>query len=223
MREAETWLRLWTECSAEVAGGLHHGGRGARSQPCNSRCTSVYAVSCDLCRGSVSANLSALKIAPALLTGNTLILKPSPFTPLSMLKVAELTRDFLPAGVFSVISGGDALDPRMTSHPGFAKVGFTGSTATGRAVMKSAAPTLKHLTLELGGNDPAIVMPDVDVESVAKILFWCSLTNSGQICMATKRIYVHEDIYDIFVRTIVEMTKAVKVHCPTSLVLLALR
>ena len=156
-------------------------------------------------------NLSALKIAPALLAGNTLILKPSPFTPLSMLKIAELAREILPPGVFSVVSGNDKLGPMMTSHPGFSKIGFTGSTATGRKIMESAAPTLKRLTLELGGNDPAIVMSDVDVKAVAQTLFWCSFTNSGQICMAAKRIYVHADIYNVFVKTIVEMAQTVKV------------
>lgn len=156
-------------------------------------------------------NLSAMKIAPALLTGNTLVLKPSPFTPLSMLKIGELARDIFPRGVFSVISGGDELGPLMTAHPGFDKISFTGSTATGRSVMRSAAPTLKRLTLELGGNDPAIVLPGVDVPAVAQTLFWCAFTNSGQICLATKRIYVHEDIYDTFMNVMVETAKAVKV------------
>ncbi len=156
-------------------------------------------------------NLSFMKIAPALLTGNTLILKQSKFTTLSMLKIAEICRDVLPEGVFSVISSSGGIDSQMSSHPGFAKVSYTGSTATGRKIMESAAKTLKHLTLELGGNDAAIVLPDVDVTTVAQTLFWCSFTNSGQICVATKRIYVHEDIYDEFVKTFVAMTGTVKV------------
>jgi aldehyde dehydrogenase (NAD+) len=156
-------------------------------------------------------NLSFMKIAPALLTGNTLILKQSKFTPLAMLKIAEICRDVLPAGVFSVISSSGGIDSLMSSHPGFAKVSYTGSTATGRKIMESAAKTLKHLTLELGGNDAAIVLPDVDVANVAQILFWASFTNSGQICVATKRIYVHEDIYDQFVKTFVGLVATVKV------------
>jgi acyl-CoA reductase-like NAD-dependent aldehyde dehydrogenase len=98
--------------------------------------------------------------------------------------------------VLNIISGGDNLGPWMTSHPGIDKVSFTGSTATGKKVMQSAASSLKRVTLELGGNDPAIVMPDVDVEKVAQQLFWAAFTNNGQICIATKRMYVHKDIYE---------------------------
>lgn len=115
--------------------------------------------------------LAMFKVAPALLAGNTMVLKPSPFTPLTTLKFGELAKDILPPGVLNVISGGDALGPWMTSHPGFDKISFTGSTATGRRVMASAAPTLKRVTLELGGNDAAIVLPDVDVEKIAETLF----------------------------------------------------
>ncbi len=140
--------------------------------------------------------LGVWKIAPALLTGNTVIIKPSPFTPLTMLKIAELMRPHLPPGVFNVVTGGDAVGPWMTEHPGIDKVSFTGSTATGRRVMASAAANLKRVTLELGGNDAAIVMPDVDVEAIAEQLFWSAFRNTGQICIATKRMYVHEDIYD---------------------------
>jgi len=139
--------------------------------------------------------LAAWKIAPALLTGNTMVLKPSPFTPLSTLRVGELVRDVLPAGVLNVITGGDALGPLMTAHAGFDKISFTGSSATGRAVMRSAADHLTRVTLELGGNDAAIVMPDVDIDSVARSLFWGAFINSGQICIAAKRVYVHESIY----------------------------
>lgn len=140
--------------------------------------------------------LGIWKIAPALLAGNTIIVKPSPFTPLTTLKLGELLRDLLPAGVLNVISGGDHLGPLITGHPGIDKVSFTGSTATGKRVMASAAASLKRLTLELGGNDPAIVLPDVDVEAVAEKLFWAAFSNSGQICIATKRVYIHRDIYE---------------------------
>lgn len=140
--------------------------------------------------------LASWKIAPALLAGNTVVLKPSPFTPLCALRIGEILRDVLPAGVLNVISGVDALGPMMTAHPGFAKISFTGSTATGKRVMETAAKDLKRLTLELGGNDAAIVMPDVDVETVAPAIFFGAFYNTAQVCVATKRLYIHETIYD---------------------------
>lgn len=140
--------------------------------------------------------LAMWKIAPALLAGNTMVLKPSPYTPLCSLKLAELWRDILPAGVYNVVSGDDALGPLMTAHPGFAKISFTGSTATGKRVMEAASRDLKRITLELGGNDAAIVLPDVDVAEVAPKLFFGSFYNSAQVCIATKRMYIHDDIYD---------------------------
>ena len=140
--------------------------------------------------------LAIWKIGPALMAGNTLVLKPSPFTPLTTLRIGELIRDCFPAGVLNIISGGDELGPLMTSHPGFAKISFTGSTATGRRVMESAAKDLKRITLELGGNDAAIVMPDVDVDAVAEQLFEGAFHNTAQVCVATKRLFIHADIYD---------------------------
>ena len=153
--------------------------------------------------------LSFWKIAPALRAGNCMILKPSPFTPLTMLRIGELLRDVFPAGVLQIITGGDALGPLMTAHPGFDKVSFTGSTATGRKVMASAAADLKRVTLELGGNDAAIVLPDVDVDAVAGPLFWAAFRNSGQICIATKRLYIHDDIYDRLAAAIVRYAQDV--------------
>jgi aldehyde dehydrogenase (NAD+) len=140
--------------------------------------------------------LAMFKVAPALLAGNTVVLKPSPFTPLTTLRMGELLRGVLPDGVLNIVTGGDSLGPWMTSHPGIDKISFTGSSATGRKVMASASETLKRVTLELGGNDAAIVLPDVDVAEVAEKLFWAAFGNSGQICIATKRMYVHKDIYE---------------------------
>lgn len=140
--------------------------------------------------------LAMFKLAPALLAGNTMVLKPSPFTPLTALKLGELSRGVLPPGVLNIITGGDRLGPWMTAHPGFDKISFTGSTMTGRKVMETVARTLKRLTLELGGNDAAIVLPDVDVEEIVPRLFWSAFANNGQICIATKRVYIHEDVYD---------------------------
>ena len=155
--------------------------------------------------------LAMFKLGPALLAGNTVVLKPSPFTPLTTLKFGELAQAILPAGVLNVISGGDHLGPLMTEHPGFDKISFTGSTQTGRRVMASAAPTLKRVTLELGGNDPAIVMGDVDVEKVAEQLFWAAFGNNGQICIATKRMYVHKDVYEPLKHALVAYAATVKV------------
>ena len=135
------------------------------------------------------------KIAPALVAGNTLVLKPSPFTPLSTLKVVELLRDVVPPGVINVVSGGDELGAWMTSHPVPRKISFTGSTATGKLVAQSAAPDLKRVTLELGGNDPAIVLEDADPAEVSHAIFAAAFNNNGQVCSAIKRVYVPEAIY----------------------------
>lgn len=140
--------------------------------------------------------LAAWKIAPAILAGNTIVLKPSPFTPLCTLRIGELLKDVFPKGVLNILSGGDELGPMMTAHKGFAKITFTGSTATGKRVMEAASRDLKRVTLELGGNDAAIVLPDVDPAKVSEQLFMGAFFNSAQVCVATKRLYVHDDIYD---------------------------
>ena len=155
--------------------------------------------------------LAMFKVAPALLAGNTIVLKPSPTTPLTTLKIGELVSDLVPAGVLNVISGDNRLGPWMTAHPAFNKISFTGSTQTGKKVMESAAKDLKKITLELGGNDAAIVMPDINVEKVAEQLFWAAFQNTGQICIATKRMYVHKDIYEPLKEALVAYAKTVKV------------
>jgi acyl-CoA reductase-like NAD-dependent aldehyde dehydrogenase len=132
--------------------------------------------------------LAFWKIAPALLAGNTLVLKPSPFTPLTTLKVAEILRDTMPPGVLNVVSGGDQLGAWMTGHPVPRKVSFTGSIETGKKVAQSAAPDLKRVTLELGGNDPAIVLDDADPAVVSKAIFAGAFNNNGQVCSANKRV-----------------------------------
>lgn len=153
--------------------------------------------------------LAIWKIAPAIVTGNCIIVKPSPFTPLTTIRVIELAQTLLPVGVLQVIVGGDALGPWMTEHPGIAKISFTGSTATGRRVMASCSASLKRVTLELGGNDAAIVFPDVDVDIVVPQIFWMAFVNSGQLCVATKRIYVHEEIYDRFRDALIAFSRTV--------------
>lgn len=151
------------------------------------------------------------KIAPAMLSGCTIVLKPSPFTPLTTLKLAELIKDVVPAGVVNVITGEDSLGPLITEHPDIDKITFTGSTATGKKIMEGASKDLKRITLELGGNDASIVLPDADVQKVAEQLFWSSFSNAGQICVAAKRIYIHEDIYDELSQAIAEYAKTVTV------------
>jgi acyl-CoA reductase-like NAD-dependent aldehyde dehydrogenase len=136
------------------------------------------------------------KLPPALLAGNTLIVKPAPTTPLSTLRFAELVKDILPSGVLNVIADANDLGDAMTRHPDIRKISFTGSTATGQKVMASAAATLKRITLELGGNDASIVLDDVDPKKVAPGIFEGAFQNSGQVCLAIKRLYVHESVYD---------------------------
>ena len=155
--------------------------------------------------------MAVQKIAPALLSGCTIVLKPSPFTPLTTLRLAELIKDVAPAGVVNIITGEDSLGPLITSHPDIDKITFTGSTATGKKIMEGASKDLKRITLELGGNDASIVLPDANVEKVAEQLFWSSFTNAGQICVAAKRIYIHEDIYDELSAAIAAYAKNVKV------------
>jgi acyl-CoA reductase-like NAD-dependent aldehyde dehydrogenase len=150
-------------------------------------------------------------LVSALYTGNTVVLKPSPYTPLTTLKVAELLKDAFPPGVLNVLAGGDQLGAWMTEHPGIDKISFTGSVATGKKVLASAAGTLKRVTLELGGNDPAIILDDVDPKAIAKKVFFASFVNSGQVCMAIKRIYAHEKIYDALCAALVEEASKTKV------------
>ena len=140
--------------------------------------------------------LLVIKVAPALLAGDTLVAKPAPTTPLTTLRFGEICGEVLPAGVINVIVDQNDLGDALSSHADVAKVAFTGSTATGKKVMASAAGTLKRLTLELGGNDAAIVLDDVDPVEVAPRLFTAAMMNAGQLCLGAKRIYVHESQYD---------------------------
>ena len=135
-------------------------------------------------------------VMPALLAGNTVVIKPSSYTPLSTLRLVEIANRILPPGVLHALAGEGGLGRAMSAHPGIDKVVFTGSTPTGRSIMAGAAATLKHLTLELGGNDAAIVLEDAPVEQVAAKIFAKAFGNSGQTCAAIKRLYVHESIHD---------------------------
>lgn len=140
--------------------------------------------------------LAAWKIGPALVAGNTIVVKPAPTTPAATLRLGALIKDIAPPGVVNIIADDNDLGAYLTSHPDVAKVSFTGSVDTGRKIMKSGADTLKRLTLELGGNDVAIVLDDVKVKDVAPKIFDAAMLNCGQVCMAAKRIYVQDAIYD---------------------------
>lgn len=151
--------------------------------------------------------IATWKIAPALLAGNTVVLKPSPYTPLATLRLAELWRDVFPPGVLNVVSGGNDLGAWLSAHPGVRKVSFTGSVATGKKVAEVAARDLKRVTLELGGNDPGIVLPDADVDALAQALFWGAFQNSGQLCVALKRLYVHASVAGRLVERLVDLAR----------------
>jgi acyl-CoA reductase-like NAD-dependent aldehyde dehydrogenase len=141
--------------------------------------------------------LMGAKLGPALIVGNTVVAKPAPTTPLTTLRIGELVADILPPGVLNFITDANDLGGVLSSHPDVRLVSFTGSTATGKKVVASGADTMKRYVLELGGNDPAIVLDDVDVPKVARILFDSAFMNSGQACIATKRVYAQRAIYDL--------------------------
>ncbi|GAT74942.1 putative betaine-aldehyde dehydrogenase [Microbacterium sp. HM58-2] len=155
--------------------------------------------------------LAMWKIAPALRAGNTIVVKPSPYTPLATLALGELLRGIIPDGVLNVVTGLDPLGEAMVKHPVPRKVSFTGSTAVGRKVALGAADDLKRVTLELGGNDPAILLDDVDVRSVAEQLFWRAFKNAGQTCLAVKRVYAHERIHGELVEALGDIARNVRV------------
>lgn len=155
--------------------------------------------------------LGLWKIAPCLMTGNTMVMKPSPFTPLGTLRFGEIAQKVLPPGVLNIVSGGNEQGAWMTEHADISKISFTGSTATGKKVMASSSSNLKRITLELGGNDPAIVLPGTDYKPLIPILFDAAYGNSGQWCIATKRLYVHSSIHAAFVKDFVKHASTKKV------------
>jgi acyl-CoA reductase-like NAD-dependent aldehyde dehydrogenase len=152
--------------------------------------------------------LMAFKVPAALLAGNTVILKPAATTPLATLRFAELVKDVVPAGVLNVIADANDLGGEMTKHPDIRKISFTGSTETGKKVMASAADALKRISLELGGNDALIVLDDVDPVATAPKVYGAAMQNAGQVCIAAKRIYVHESMYDAMCDELVKCAEA---------------
>ena len=134
-----------------------------------------------ICPWNFPIILSFGKAIPAILAGNTIIIKPSPYTPYTALKTVELAQQIFPPGIVQVLGGDDKLGPMLTTHPGIAKISFTGSIATGKKIMSACSGTLKRVTLELGGNDASIVLPDVDIKKTAPELVLGAFQNSGQV------------------------------------------
>ncbi|MFB7968127.1 aldehyde dehydrogenase family protein [Streptomyces rubiginosohelvolus] len=155
--------------------------------------------------------LASAKFAPALAVGNTVVLKPSPFTPLATRLLGSVLSAALPEGVLTVLTGREPLGALLASHPGIRHVTFTGSVPTGRAVAADAASGLARVTLELGGNDAAVLLDDVDVERIADRLFWAAFRNCGQVCMAVKRVYAPARLHDRVVEALAARAKAVVV------------
>lgn len=152
--------------------------------------------------------ITVWQIAGSLRMGNTVVVKPSEYTRLSVLALIAVINTALPKDVLKVVSGGRDVGAAMSSHPGFDKIMFTGSTATGKKIVESSAGNLPRLTMELGGNDPGIVLDDVDPKEIAEGLFWGAFINTGQTCAAMKRLYVPDSIYDEVVDALVEVAKA---------------
>ena len=151
------------------------------------------------------------KAAPALRAGNAVVLKPSPYTPLTTLLLEKLMSRVLPASVFTVVTGGDQLGAWLVTHPKIKKVSLTGSIDTGKQVALAAATDLTHVTLELGGNDPAILLDDVEPEKLARAIFWAAFYNCGQVCTAVKRVYVPDRLYERTIRAIANVANSMNV------------
>lgn len=145
------------------------------------------------------------QIAPALRMGNTVVAKPSEYTTLSGLALAAVLNDVLPPGVLEVVTGAGDIGDALVRRPEIGKVMFTGSTATGSKIIAASAGNITRLTLELGGNDAGVVLPDVDPSAIAEDLFWGAFLNTGQTCAALKRLYVHDDVYDAVVQALAEV------------------
>lgn len=151
--------------------------------------------------------ITVWQIAPALRMGNTVVVKPSEYTPLSVLALIDVINEVMPEDVLKIVVGDGEIGAALSSHPDIDKVMFTGSTSTGKAIIKSSADSVKRLTLELGGNDAGIVLPDANPKEIAEGLFWGAFINTGQTCAALKRLYVHEDMYEELTNELAEVAK----------------
>ncbi len=160
--------------------------------------------------------MAAWKIAPALVTGCTVVLKPASPTPITAYMLAEICQEAgVPAGVVNVITGsGSEIGPYMTEHPGIDKIAFTGETETGKDIMARASKTIKRITLELGGKSPNIVFDDCDIDGAVDGSLYGIFYNTGQSCEARSRLFVHANIYDRFMEKFIEKAKRLRVGDP---------
>jgi acyl-CoA reductase-like NAD-dependent aldehyde dehydrogenase len=204
IRAAGAWLRYYAD--VEIPRAVVSDGRGTAEVV--HRPLGVVAV---IVPWNYPVALAAWKIAPALRAGNTVVLKPSPHTPLATLALGEVLREILPPGVLNVLTGPDPLGEWLTGHRIPRKISFTGSVATGRRVAAAAGAGLTRVCLELGGNDPAVVLDDADPQAIADALFWGAFANNGQMCMAVKRVYVARRRYDDVVSALAELARTVRV------------
>ncbi len=148
------------------------------------------------------------QIIPAIRAGNTVVLKPSEYTSIGTLEMARLIGAVLPPGVLNTVSGAGDVGSALVEHPGVDKINFTGSTSTGARIAATAARNVVPTTLELGGNDPAIVLPGVDAKAIAMGLFWGAFLNMGQTCACIKRLYVHRSVYEAVVAELKVLAEA---------------
>ncbi|WP_338759353.1 aldehyde dehydrogenase family protein [Massilia sp. METH4] len=155
--------------------------------------------------------ISIWHVIPALRAGNTVVIKPSEYSPVAVSRFVELANAILPPGVLNVVNGAATVGAALTGHPDVNKIVFTGSTRTGKQIMSGASATLKRLTLELGGNDAGIVLPDVDVKAVAPKLFGAGFHNNGQTCACLKRLYVHDSQYEAMCEELARLARNAKV------------
>ena len=205
VRAAGAWLRYYAdlEIARDIMRDDRRGVAEVRHRP--------LGVVAAITAWTHPITLALRTIAPALRAGNTMVLKPSPHTPLATLALGRLLNEVLPPGVLNVVSGPDPLGNRLIRHPTPRKISFTGSTATGRLVAAAAAADLKRVALHLGGNDPAIVLDDADPETIADALFWSAFANNGQSCTALKRLYVPQPRYQAMVAALAARAGAVRV------------
>ncbi|THD03076.1 aldehyde dehydrogenase [Panacagrimonas perspica] len=202
---AAATLEQFADYAPEAAAPFEEGGKQIRI------IRKPFGVVAAITPWNVPVGILFTKITPALRAGNTVVAKPSEHTPLSTLRIAELLRDVFPPGVLNIVAGAGEVGAAIARDPRVGKITFTGSVATGRRIFETAARDIKRLTLELGGNDAAIVLDDVDPETVAEKLFWVAFRNSGQVCFAVKRLFVQRGVFDAIVDALARRAERTRV------------
>ncbi len=208
---AVSWLRVYAGWPSKLTGTSGTLAATSGHFHCYSRREPVGVVAA-ITPWNFPLVLSMWKIAPALAAGCTVILKPAPETPLSALRLAEIARDVgFPEGVFQVVTGDATTGAALAAHPLVAKVAFTGSNATGQAILKASVPDFKRVTLELGGKSPSIICKDADLEKAIPQAAMGCFFNSGQVCYAGTRLYAHRSVYDAVVEGIAAVARTQKI------------